>query len=103
MDLHWIYIDFAWILYGFTWMHMDSYGFILINIDLNGLKFILHRFMLTFYGFMLTYMHSNMFICVFDVFMSLVWPASVPQALFFRQKRYSRILGLCQFWKLSEL
>ncbi len=30
------------------------------------------------------YMHFYVFICVFDAFMSLVWPPSVPQALFFR-------------------
>ena len=44
-----------------------------------------------------------MFIFGFDVFMILECPISVPQAPFFRWKRHSLILGLCQFWKLSEL
>ena len=39
------------------------------------------------YGFMLTHMRVNMFIRVFDVFMSLVWPVSLPQALFFSAKK----------------
>ena len=35
---------------------------------------------------MLVSLQSNIFICVVGVFMSLVWPASVPQT-FFRQKK----------------
>ena len=33
------------------------------------------------------YLHIPIFMCVVDVFMSFVWPASVPQALFFRQNK----------------
>ena len=54
-------------------------------------------------GLILIYTRFNMFIFVFDVFMNLVCPISVPQAPFFRGKRHSLIFGLCQFWKLSEL
>ena len=57
-------------------------------------------------GFILIYPRFNMFIFVFDVFMNLVCPISVPQALVFRNfrgKRLSLIFGLCQFWKLFEL
>ena len=38
------------------------------------------------YGLMLTHMRVNMFICVFDVFVSLGWPVSLPQALFSADK-----------------
>ena len=53
--------------------------------------------------FMLIYIRFNVLMCVFYVFMSLVWPTSVPQALFFRQKSCYLIWGLCEFWKLSQL
>ncbi len=36
---------------------------------------------------MLVHMRVNICVCVFDVFMSLVWPPSVPQALFFGKKK----------------
>ena len=38
------------------------------------------------YGYMLIYIRFDVFICIFHVFMSLVWPASVPQALFSTKK-----------------
>ena len=69
-----------------------------------------------FIWLMLTYMRSNMFIYVLDVFMSLVWPASVLQAFFIREKSSPGILdyvnsgnfqicqnlNICVFWDLSE-
>ena len=60
---------------GFAWIFMDLY-----------------RFCMDLYGFMSVHMHFNVCICVFDVFMSLVWPTSVPQALFFMENQHSRIL-----------
>ena len=55
------------------------------------------------YGFILMYMRFNLFMFASDILMSLVWPASLPQAVLFRLKLRSRICRLCQFWELSEL
>ena len=55
------------------------------------------------YTFMLIYMRFHVFLRGFYVFMTLVWPTSVPQALFSVTEKRPWIFGRCQFWKLSEL
>ena len=52
----------------------------------------LYGFCMDLYGFMLIYMRVNIFIRVFDMLTSLVWPTSVPQALFSAEKRAPGIL-----------
>ena len=104
-------------IYGFILISMDLYRFC---VDLHGFTCILHGFKLIYmflYGSMLIYMRFNVSIYFFDVFISLVWPSSVPQAvLFFRKKRHSWIFdyvnpGNCKnsydfsiygFWDLSK-
>ena len=76
--------------------NMEIYRFILISVDLyrfcvdlHGFTCILHGFKLIYmflYGSMLIYMRFNVSIYFSDVFISLVWPSSVPQALFFPEK-----------------
>ena len=51
---------------------------------------MIYRFCVDFYGFMLTHMRVDMFTHVFDVFMNLVWPVSLAQALFVRLERALR-------------
>ena len=59
-------------------------------MDLYRFCVDLHGFCMDLHGFMLIYMHFNVFSCVFDVFMSLGWPPSVPQALFSGKNCVSR-------------
>ena len=80
MDLRhfiWIYTNLIWIYIAFNRFCIDYYGFVRIHISLNGLMLFSMRF--------------NILRGVVDVFMSLVWPASVPQALFPGKKKHSRI------------
>ena len=49
-------------------------------MDLYGLKFI--------------HMCLNLFICVSDVFASLVWPVSLPQALFSAKKAFPEVWNM---------
>ena len=59
---------------------------------LHGFTSILHGFILILYEFkwiMLTHMRFNILIFVLYVFISLVWPTSVPKAFFFRPKKHS--------------
>ena len=69
----------------------------------------LYEFSIHLHGSMLIHMHFHVFICVFDVFMSLVWPTSVLQAFLSGKKKafpdfvdmsslkMSRIVGISCF------
>ena len=73
----------------------------LYRITRNYMDF--HWFCMDLQRFMLIYMHFDVFTYVFDVFMSLGWPPSVPQAVYSAEKMRFRIFWLCQSWKMSDL
>ena len=124
MDFAWIFID----LYGFMWIHMDLYSFqcvyILFYIPLGELGWLRHFEPSGPFGprhpgpralglgprprpwawvpsGMATDPQPSIYIYIyicFYVFMSLVWPTSVPQALFVRIIR-----AFPEFWTMSIL
>ena len=98
------------ILYGFTliliYIHLYWFYF-----DLYWFELILHRFIIISHGFMLIPLRFNVLIQVLHVFMSLMKPVRLLQALLFHLKNMSdflvmsildfvrivRITGICVF------
>ena len=80
---------------------MDLYGFILIDIDLCRFIYVLYASASVLYEFRLVHtVYVHLYVCVYisGGFISLVWPVSLPQALFFRPKDAFPV-----FWNMSIL
>ena len=96
-------------LHGLLLNYMDFHWVMLSYMDVSS--FCMESY--AFYGLCWLCMSSNMFICAFDVFVRLVWTASLLQAPFVRQRGIPGFLdyissenwqkiGISVIWDLSK-